>query len=81
MALILTRRRGEVLVIRHRDHEEVIRIKMEHIRHGQVKLYMEGDDYEVVRGELVTRDRRTLVDLDTLPDDVAEDLSSEHDGG
>ncbi len=56
MGLILTRRRGEVLVIRHRDHEEVMRIKVEHIRHGQVKLYMEGDDYEVMREELLSRE-------------------------
>ena len=81
MALVLTRRRGEVLIIRHRDHEEVMRIKVDRIQQGRVRLYMEGDAYDVVREEVVTRSQHTPVDLDTLPDDVAEDLSSEHDGG
>ena len=81
MALVLTRRRGEVLVIRHRDHEEVIEVRVAWIGEARVRLSMEGDAYEVLREELLTRDRRTPVDLDTLPDDVAEDLSSEHDGG
>ena len=44
-------------------------------------LSMQGDAYDVVREEVVTRSRHTPVDLDTLPDDVAEDLASEHDGG
>ena len=127
MGLVLTRRRGEVLVIRHRDHEEVMRIKVDRIQHGRVRLYMEGDDYDVVREELLSGepngvdfdgheerggqgvldcghrrgedhmncvlcgkcredlDRADICsdcrDLDTLPDDVAEGLSSEHDGG